>query len=248
MPYSEIFGEIDWLMLDYDNTLIYYNEENFIKEYFVNVAQEFSDVVDIKVCIKYLIEASESMNISDGSRSNLERFLDNYQKYFTNMTKDAILERFKDISHNKLRAYKINVKRDPLAIKLLEKVLNKGYKVIIATNPVLPMDATMARLSWAKLDQFKEKYSLVTTSDNMHYTKPKIEYYKEILEKNGIKDPSKCLMVGNEITNDGSCSLVGIKFYLLVPDQENTPFNKNANQNAIKISYTGTLEKLYNNL
>ena len=55
-------------------------------------------------------------------------------------------------------------------------------------------------------------------------------------------------MVGNEITNDASFSLVGIKFYLLVPDQENTPFNKNANQNAIKISYTGTLEKLYNNL
>ena len=48
----------------------------------------------------------------------------------------------------------------------------------------------------------------------MHYCKPQIEYYREILEIIN-KRPEQCLMVGNDAEEDMIARILGMKTFLL---------------------------------
>jgi hypothetical protein len=48
----------------------------------------------------------------------------------------------------------------------------------------------------------------------MHYCKPYIEYYKEIIYKLN-KDPQNCIMIGNDVDEDIVSSSIGFKTFLV---------------------------------
>ena len=59
--------------------------------------------------------------------------------------------------------------------------------MVLASNPIFPLDVQMKRLAWAKLDHLP--FELVTHIENMSFCKPRIEYYLEISQK--IGEPPK---------------------------------------------------------
>lgn len=85
------------------------------------------------------------------------------------------------------------------AIEAVESCFARGYGVAIATNPVFPRTAIQARLEWAGVGHLP--YHLVTSYENTHFTKPRVEYYAEIIEALGCP-PSAAMMVGNDIEQD----------------------------------------------
>ena len=89
---------------------------------------------------------------------------------------------------------------------------NKGYQLVVATNPIFPEVANMERLSWAGLKA--EDFSLVTSYENSCFTKPNPEYYKYLL-KVLDKDPEDCLMVGNDVKEDMCAKKLGIDVFLM---------------------------------
>ena len=74
-----------------------------------------------------------------------------------------------------------------------------GYNVVIATNSIFPEIAIMQRMEWANLKDIN--FSLVTTMENMHYAKPNVEYYIEILDKLNSK-PEDSIMIGDDLEMD----------------------------------------------
>ena len=88
----------------------------------------------------------------------------------------------------------------------------KGYQLVVATNPIFPEIAIYERMAWAGVDT--EDFSLITTYENSCYTKPNPEYYKYLL-KVLYKDPDDCLMVGNDVKEDMSAKHLGIDVFLL---------------------------------
>jgi HAD superfamily hydrolase (TIGR01549 family) len=104
------------------------------------------------------------------------------------------------------------VRSESYVINMIELLLKRGYDIVVATNPVFPIEAIKERISWAGLDFKKFKY--VTSYEEMHYCKPNIEYYNEIL--NIIdKKPHECIMVGNDVEEDIIASKLGIKTFLV---------------------------------
>ena len=65
---------------------------------------------------------------------------------------------------------------------------------------------------WAGVNP--DDFALITSYENSHYCKPNPLYYKEIIEKIGVK-PGDCLMVGNDTTEDATAMPVGVDFFLL---------------------------------
>jgi len=59
-----------------------------------------------------------------------------------------------------------------------------------------------------------EDFLLITDYEAMHFCKPNIEYYQEILTIIE-KKPQECLMVGNDVQEDLIASQLGIKTFLL---------------------------------
>ena len=84
--------------------------------------------------------------------------------------------------------------------------------MVLATNPVFPSVATYARIAWAGLEN--EDFELITTYENIGYCKPNPDYYTEIAKRIGV-DPSECLMVGNDTSDDLSAAKAGMDVFIL---------------------------------
>ena len=85
----------------------------------------------------------------------------------------------------------------PAAPALVETALERGWRVVIATNPLFPRTAIEQRLAWAGLPVEEYPFALVTSFETFHFTKAVPAYYAEILGRLGWpKDP--LLMAGND--------------------------------------------------
>lgn len=112
----------------------------------------------------------------------------------------------------------------PEAPEIVRYLLAAGYKVVIATNPLFPVTAIEQRLDWGGIKDFA--YSLVTTMENSHFSKPNRRYYQAILDQIGSV-PAETWMVGDDYDNDiVPAAALGIKTWWVtetVPSSETAP-------------------------
>ena len=123
-----------------------------------------------------------------------------------------------------------------------EILKEKGYTLVVATNPIFPEVAILERLSWTGLCE--DDFSLITTYENSCFAKPNIEYYKHIL-KVLDKDAEDCLMVGNDVTEDMCASQIGMDVFLL---EGNVINENNINVSEIKKGNWNVFKQYISNL
>lgn len=88
----------------------------------------------------------------------------------------------------------------------------KGYDLVVATNPLFPKSAILNRIDWAGLNE--EDFIFITSFEEMHFCKPNLDFYREILHKID-KEPSSCIMVGNDVKEDMIVNEIGVRTYLI---------------------------------
>ena len=84
---------------------------------------------------------------------------------------------------------------------LVKELVNQNLLVAIATNPLFPESATVARIVWAGLGDYIDEFAFVSNSENMHYAKPNPAYYAETIARVGV-EPDEALVVGDSLIND----------------------------------------------
>ena len=89
------------------------------------------------------------------------------------------------------------------------------YKLVLATNPIFPLNVQHKRIAWAGLEHVH--FDLITHIENMSFCKPNLGYYHEICAMIG-EVPDACLMVGNDAINDMVAANVGMKTYFTTDD------------------------------
>lgn len=147
-------------------------------------------------------------------QSNLEMYWDCMRPMWPYTTEEllAAFDEFYATEYDKLKEITEPARDGALVI---DRVRGAGYKVIIATNPVYPVEAIRRRLEWAGLPGNLSHYDFVTTADNMHFTKPHPAYYAEILARAGL-EPDEAVMVGDEPRYDiEAASAIGLHTYHL---------------------------------
>jgi HAD superfamily hydrolase (TIGR01662 family) len=82
---------------------------------------------------------------------------------------------------------------------VIKALKDKGYTLIVNTNPILPMEAQLVRMKWGKLNS--NDFAYITAYDTCHFAKPDPRLYKELADKFNA-DPKDCLMVGNDVKGD----------------------------------------------
>jgi HAD superfamily hydrolase (TIGR01549 family) len=100
----------------------------------------------------------------------------------------------------------------PNAVKCIKELKSKGYRIVLATNPLFPRIATFTRIRWAGL--LPEDFEWITTYENSSFSKPNLDYYREILKNLG-KEPAECIMIGNDVKEDMCAAMLGMETYLL---------------------------------
>lgn len=104
------------------------------------------------------------------------------------------------------------VQKNGIQRRIVNTVLAKGYKTVLATMPVFPLSAAVARLSWIGL--YPHDFQYISHYGNSTYLKPHPEYYCEILRKMDL-DGEDCIMVGNNIKEDMSAQNLGFDVFLV---------------------------------
>lgn len=87
------------------------------------------------------------------------------------------------------------------APELISHLMEAGYAVVVATNPLYPIEAVRERLQWGGLPADLDRYAFVTHLGNMHFAKPDPAYYAEILARVGV-EPDETLLIGDSLSND----------------------------------------------
>jgi FMN phosphatase YigB (HAD superfamily) len=209
---------INTIMFDLDGTLTPTSDEDFLKAYFGLLALRFSrnGYEDKKAFLNAVWNGNRAMLRNDGTVINKERFWMEFLKEDPDGKKDEeLFMNFYETDFQNTKSV-LQDRRDLCGI--FDSLREKGYTLILATNPVFPTPAIKTRLSWVNLAT--EHFDYISTYDNSSFCKPNIEYFSEILTKTG-KSPADCIMIGNSPTEDMAALGAGIKSYLVTDYLEN---------------------------
>lgn len=200
------------ILFDLDGTLLPMDMDIFTKGYFMALAKKCAPMgFEPEALTKAVWAGTKAMVENDGSQTNEERFWSVFSQLLGEKVLDLKRE-FEAFYTHEFHEVKAFTGENPLAKEAVNLAKEKGYQVVLATNPIFPESGTRSRLSWIGLKP--EDFSIVTTYENSVHCKPNIAYYQDILTQIG-KKPEDCLMVGNDAVEDVCASKLGIDVYLV---------------------------------
>ncbi|MHA1125498.1 MAG: HAD family hydrolase [Candidatus Heimdallarchaeota archaeon] len=234
---------INTILFDMDSTLNEIDERFFSKNYFNLLHKNYFADLQVEYFFDNLTDITRHVMVNSiPDQLNIETFMLEMSKCF-NRTPEDLLKSFMSFYGKEYDKLKKHVKPAKGAKQAIKNCLEKDFDVVIATTPVFPEIAINKRLKWGKIDKFD--YKLVTHAENMHYSKPREEYYIEILEMIG-KEVNECIMVGNEFLSDivGPTKMGMKTFYCPNPNSGDDYFTAPELKRFSKIKPTasGTIE------
>jgi FMN phosphatase YigB (HAD superfamily) len=200
-------------IFDLDGTLLPMpNQELFLDTYLKALSKKVvTHGLDPQLLIKAVWTSTGAMIKNDGTMTNEQRFWEMFCSLLGEEARsmETIFDHF---YRNEFSTAKDTTFAHPHAEECIRLLKQKGYLVVLATNPLFPRIATFTRMQWAGLDP--EDFLRITTYENSCYAKPNLDYYKEILNNIG-KKPEECIMIGNDVREDMCAARLGMATYLL---------------------------------
>ena len=203
---------LKYILFDLDGTLLPMDQDEFVNYYFKTLCHTLKNTYpDSKELAKNIWIGTNNMLNNNGSITNEKCFWNKLKEiYGENIMDNKYL--FDNYYENEFNLVKKTIKITDNSKKCVDILIQKGYKLILATNPLFPLSAVKNRLKWVGLDS--NMFSYITSYENSTYTKTNKNYFKEILNKLEI-NANDCLMVGNDATEDLKANGVGINTYLI---------------------------------
>lgn len=240
------FSDITTLLFDIDNTLVLFDDHEFIRIYTITIHKYFKEEQPSleQFVGNFLTSTNNMTNKNLSNLDNLSKFAIDFESRIGS-SRLEIIKRFKDFYRTDFRDVCRIMNTHPIAKDLLTLASNH-FLLVAATNPLFPVIANKTRFSQTKLDTFP--WLEITSAEDYHFTKPHIEFFEELLNRID-KKPSECMMIGDDPINDMVAGKLGIKTFLVRsnrriffdiiktdPDYEDIDY---------PIDYTGTLEDLF---
>jgi len=189
------------LLFDLDDTLLINPIDVFQKEYFKLLGAHLQPYISAEKMLPSLLRATQAMLDKSMPAVTLENTFDDSFYAAINIPKSEIISHIEQFYKDKFPQLKKLTGPQPGAKHLLDYAFQQGWRVVIATNPLFPQTAIYQRLEWAGFPTSHYPFSLITTYENTHFSKPHPAYYYEILAQLGWPD-SPIVMVGNSLTDD----------------------------------------------
>ncbi|MBN2259880.1 MAG: HAD family hydrolase [Clostridiales bacterium] len=220
------------IFFDLDGTLLPMDTDKFMKMYFHEMSKVFTGVMEPKELLENVMSATNSMVKDLTDRSNEEVFMAAFEeKIDGNIEKyRALWDEFYQTGYKNVRNSSYVSQQMQESIAILKK---KGYRLIIATNPLFPKDAILQRIEWAGVSA--DDFEYISSFEQNHYCKPQLSFYNEILESLNL-EAEDCLMVGNDVQEDMIVSAIGMKTYLIENHMQHR------NEKKIEVDYRGDYE------
>lgn len=209
---TNISSTIKTVLFDLDGTLLPMQQDEFTTAYFDGLSKKLAPYgYEPQRLVGGVWRGTKAMVKNNGTQTNEQLFWKEFAALFGDKVYSDVdkFNEFYETDFDKLKSY---CEYNEQAKKAIRALKEKGYTLVLASNPVFPMEAQKKRMLWAGVNP--DDFALITSYENSHYCKPNPLYFKEIAERLGVK-PSDCLMVGNDTSEDAAAILVGMYFFLL---------------------------------
>jgi FMN phosphatase YigB (HAD superfamily) len=202
---------LDTILFDLDGTLLPLDMERFTAIYFEEMSRYFTDLIEPKLLVNNIWTATNVMVNNTEYRTNETVFMEHFGMLIAGdlQTYRQRLDQFYDEGFLKTREAVVPNPAIPPAVALLRE---KGYRLVVATNPLFPEKAIYHRIHWAGFQP--TDFSYISSYEQNHYCKPQPHFYREVLQAVG-KTADQCLMVGNDAQEDLAAAAVGIATFLI---------------------------------
>lgn len=200
------------VLFDLDGTLLPMDQDVFIAEYFSRLVANMVPLgYEEQVLRSAIWQGTAAMIQNDGGCTNEEAFWHVLEALFgERVRQDApLLEEFYRCEFQQVKAV---CGYAPEAAAIVRDLKARGYRAVLATNPLFPAVATESRIRWAGLEP--NDFDMITTFENSRYCKPNLAYYEDILATLGVSGEA-CVMVGNDVSEDMVAERLGMKTFLL---------------------------------
>ena len=210
-------SKLEAIFFDMDGTLLPMDEDLFLKAYMGELAKVMAPYgVDPKVMVKAMWAGVGAMVKNDGSNTNEEVFWQMFDALTPGADHAALRPLTAQFYHNEFHKARVATKPNPMAAEAVALARQKAPVVVLATNPLFPMAAQEARLSWMGLTP--AAFDKVTAFEQQRFCKPNPAYYTAICAELGL-DPANCLMIGNDEGEDMQASqAAGLQQGYLITD------------------------------
>ena len=166
---------------------------------------------------------AKAMIKNDGSKANVDVFWERFSEFSGKST--AIFKPVTDDFYSReFNNAKESTKENPLVREAICAAHKENRKVVLATNPIFPLNGQITRLGWIGLEP--EDFDLITSYESDSFCKPNPKYFTSICERIGVS-PEECLMIGNDENEDmHAASAAGLNCYLVTDCiiKSNTPW------------------------
>lgn len=200
------------ILFDLDGTLINTKQKEFNDKYYQTFYKKFVNVdEEIDTIFAVVLQSLTIMLNNDGKSTN-EKVLWEFLEEKLNKYNINVQDIFNDYYHNEYDSLVTCVEKIKGIGEAIYSLKEKGYNLILATNPLFPKIAIEKRANWGDIDC--SCFSYITSYENSSYCKPNINYYKEIIDKNNL-NIQETFMFGNDLIEDLIIENLNIPCYII---------------------------------
>jgi len=201
------------LLFDLDGTLLPIDTDRFVSHYLKALAAHIGHLVPPDLLAHQIMASTHAMiTNTDPTLTNAQVFAaDFFPK--VQRTEEEMMPLFDAFYLQRFPSLRSACPSLPgLGRAVVAAALQRGYEIVLATNPLFPREAIEERMRWVGV--FDLPWRLVTCYEEMHSCKPQPAFYSEVLERIGRR-PDECLMIGNDLEEDGAAQAVGLPVYFV---------------------------------
>jgi len=204
---------IKTILFDLDGTLLPIDTDAFARQYMKALATFAGHLVSPTLLVEQVWAATgEMIRNTDPELTNAQVFA---RSFFPRVGQEeqVLMPVFETFYRQQFPGLRAVCPRIPgLARQVVSTAVARGYEIVLATNPLFPRMAIEERMRWIEVDDLP--WRLVTVYEEMHACKPQPHYYREVLERIGRR-PEECLMVGNDVQEDGVAAALGMDVFFV---------------------------------
>ena len=226
------------LLMDLDDTLLDNDVDVFLPAYIQAFSEFVSDLIEPDLFVRSLMAGTQHMVDNRLPDCNL---LDVFESTFYPMTgldKTGFEDRIDQFYAQVFPSLKEYTNTVPDAISFIDSARARGYRIVIATNPLFPRTAILQRLAWAGLPLDEYKFDLVASLETFHFTKPNPAFFAETLGRLGWPE-GPVAVVGDDPKRDiAAAEQLGLAAFWI--DHRNTGSTNDSDDPAV----SGDMTKL----
>ncbi|HSF80962.1 MAG TPA: DinB family protein [Anaerolineales bacterium] len=189
------------LLLDLDDTLLDNPVTDFLPAYLQAISSHLAPFVDPKLVVSSLLSGTKRMLANQQPDCTLEEVFNEYFYTALGASRQALNKPIEQFYAEVFPSLKSITDPSPQAVQVVDTAMKRGFRVVIATNPLFPRTAIVQRLTWAGLSPENYPFALIPSMETIHFAKPNPAYLAELLARLGWPE-GPVIMVGDDLHND----------------------------------------------